>query len=510
MNVFCASLALLASATWVVVAPAAADPASPAPAAATQAPTMQAAATQAAEPAPALGVFATSDGWIDVHAAALKEINQFIWHAAELGLQEHASSAKLIAFLKQEGFDVREGVAGMPTAFVAETGRGKPVIGILAEYDALPGLSQQPVPERKPRDDDNDAGHACGHSIYGTASVGAAAAAAVAMREAGLAGTIRLYGTPAEETGIGKVYMARDGLFDDLDAAFHWHAGGETRVQFASSKAVISIKFRFEGLAAHASLSPEAGRSALDAVELMDVGTNFLREHLTEDSRMHYVITDGGGQPNVVPATAEVWYYLRADSHAYAEYMLERVRQIAAGAALMTATTVSDHIDSDIFELLPNRPLSEVLQEQLERVGPPVFDDEERAFARETQRELRSPPAEPLATAVDPLAAEAWHLKASTDVGNVSWAVPTSGINVATYTLGAPGHSWQIAACTGMSIGEKGMLVAAKALAGATLELLTHPARLEDARRDFETRRAATEAPTYTLPEDQRAPASIR
>jgi aminobenzoyl-glutamate utilization protein B len=257
-------------------------------------------------------------------------------------------------------------------------------------------------------------------------------------------------------------------------------------------------------------MSPEAGRSALDAVELMNVGVNYLREHLQEDARIHYVITDGGGQPNVVPPTAEVWFYLRADSHAYVEYMLERVREIAQGAALMTRTEVSDRIDSDLFELLPNRPISEVLQEQLVRVGPPRFTDQERGFARKTQVDLRNPPPESLATLVEPLTDEAWHLKASTDVGNVSWAVPTSGINVATYTLGAPGHSWQIVACTGMSIGEKGMLVAAKALAGATLDLMARPDLLEHARADFETRRAQAEVPSYTLPEGQAAPTAIR
>lgn len=451
-----------------------------------------------------------SDAWIDARADELKEVNRFIWRAAELGLQEHASAQRLIEFLEAAGFAVRQDLAGMSTAFVAEAGEGEPVIGLLAEYDALPGMSQKATPTREPREDGNDAGHACGHSVYGTASAAAAAAAAAAAREAGLPGTIRLYGTPAEETGIGKVYMARAGLFDDLDAVLHWHAGSRTRVQFASSKAVISIKFRFAGLSAHASLSPESGRSALDAVELMNVGANYLREHLQEDVRIHYVVTDGGGQPNVVPATAEVWYYLRADSHAYVEYVLERVREIAQGAALMTRTEVTDRIDSDIFELLPNGPLSRVLQEQLERVGPPRFDEEERAFARRTQTDLRDRPEMPLATGVDPLPAEAWHLKASTDVGNVSWAVPTSGINVATYTLGAPGHSWQIVACTGMSIGEKGMLVASRALAGAVLELLADPAPLAEARADFEARRGRVEAPSYTLREDQEAPKAIR
>ena len=451
----------------------------------------------------------TADRWIEDRRERLIEINQSIWSAAEVGLEEHKSAALLAAFLQENGFEVRLGVADMPTAFVAEIGSGRPIIGILAEYDALPGVSQVAEPERREREG-SGAGHACGHSVFGTASVAAAAAAAAAAREAGLEGTIRLYGTPAEETGIGKVYMARAGLFDDLDVALHWHASDVTRVSFASSKAVISLKFRFHGRSAHASKSPAAGRSALDAVELMNVGVNYLREHLEEDARVHYVITDGGGQPNVVPPTAEVWYYLRADTHAYVETMLGRVRDIAAGAALMTGTTVAEQIDSDLFEMLPNRPLSELLQRHLERVGPPEFDDAERAFAQKTMVDFDKAPADPLSSELVPLPDEFFRHPASSDVGNVSWRVPTSGINVACYTHGAPGHSWQIVACTGMSIGEKGMLVAARSLASATIELISRPELVAEARRDFDQRIAASPAPQSVLPEGQKAPAKIR
>ena len=456
-----------------------------------------------------------ADAWIEAHSGELHALNQSIWSNPEVGLAEHHASGELARFLEGAGFTVARGVAGMPTAFVAEAGSGAPVIGILAEYDALPGMSQGAVPRREARPgapigSPQDVGHACGHSIFGVGSAGAAAAAWAALHESGRSGTIRLYGTPAEETGIGKVYMARAGLFDDLDAAFHWHAGDETRVSYSTCKAVVSAKFRFEGQAAHASRSPEHGRSALDAVELMNVGVNYLREHLRPDYRIHYVVTDGGGQPNVVPPRAEVWYYLRADDHAYVEHMLERVTEIAEGAARMTRTEMTRQLDSDLYELLPNRPLSELLQEELDRVGPPRFDDAERAFAAATQVDFEPVPDRPLADAVAPLSDEPHRVQASTDVGNVSWRVPTSGLRVASYTLGAPGHSWQIVACTGMSIGEKGMVVAARTLASATLRAIRDPEICAAARADFEARIEAGPVPRSVLPADQGPPATIR
>lgn len=453
-------------------------------------------------------LFERTDEWLTAHSSELKEINRFIWSNPEVGLQEHLASDRLIRFLQQNGFEIERGVAGMPTAFVAEKGTGRPVIAILAEYDALPGMSQAPVPERQARGDDNDAGHACGHSLFGTASAGAAAAAAAIASQQKLAGTIRVYGTPAEETLIGKVYMVNAGLFRDVDAVLHWHPSDRTATSYSSSKALISLKFKFKGLSAHSSVSPHAGRSALDAVELMNAGVNFLREHLKEDSRMHYVITDGGGQPNVVPATAEVWYYLRADSHAYVEYILKRVRDIARGAAMMTATECEEQIDTDTFEILPNLPLSRLLHQHLERVGPPQFTKQEAEFARKTQVDQKEKKA--LADSIEPIPAEPSRSSGSTDVGNVSWTVPTGGIRVASYTYGAPGHSWQIVACGGMSIGEKGMMVAARTLASATIELLTNAAALSEAKQDFDERLSKADRPKLVLAPDQKAPVSIR
>jgi aminobenzoyl-glutamate utilization protein B len=450
--------------------------------------------------------------WIDQSREVLTALSRFVWEAAEVGLEEVESSAALSRYLEERGFRVERGIAGMPTAFVASRGSGRPVVALLAEYDALPALSQKAEPKRAPRVE-GGSGHACGHNLFGAASVGAAAAAARAMEVAGLAGTVRVYGTPAEETGIGKTFLAKEGRFDDCDAVLHWHPSDRTGAAYETTKAVVSVKIRFRGLPAHASLSPEDGRSALDAVELTNVAANYLREHLPEDARIHYVVTEGGGQPNVVPPDAEVWYYLRADSHRIVERMFERLRRIVDGAALMTETTPEIRVDSDTHEILPNRPLAEILQRNLEAVGAPRFDEAERAFARETQApivEARGEPiAAPLAETIQPLLAEPERMRASTDVGEVSWRVPTGGLRIACYTFGAPGHSWQIVACGGMSIGEKGMIVAAKTLAATALDLLADPKLLDAARADFEKRKAGKPL-TSLLPPQSRAPARIR
>jgi aminobenzoyl-glutamate utilization protein B len=448
-------------------------------------------------------------GWIDANQESLNRVNKAIWTHAEIGLQETRSAQELIALLEANGFAVQKGVAGMPTAFVASWGRGAPVIGILAEYDALPGLSQDAVPERKTRAG-ADAGHGCGHSIFGTASTAAAIAVKHALEAARLAGTIRLYGTPAEETLIGKVYMLREGLFGDADAVLTWHADERTGADFSYSKAMVSAKFRFKGLPAHASVSPHEGRSALDAVELMNTGANFLREHVREDARIHYVITKGGGQPNVVPAETEVWYYVRADRHGDVERYFERVHEIARGAALMTRTELQPvQVDTDVHEVLPNRTLAELVQRNLTEVGPPRFSDDEKAFARKTQEPLGRAFDKPLADGIEPLPAAPGQEPGSTDVGAISWHLPVGSLVVASYTWGAPSHSWQIVACTGMSIGEKGMLVAAKTLAGTAIDLALSPELLVKAKEDLRKVRGAQEYKTL-LPEGQRAPAAIR
>lgn len=447
--------------------------------------------------------------WIDDHAEILKQVNKNIWSYAETGLQEFKSAKELMDLLKANGFSVEAGVAGMPTAFVASYGSGRPVIGILAEYDALPGLSQDAVPERRQRPGVTS-GHGCGHSVYGTASTAAAIAAKQAIESGTVRGTIKLYGTPAEETGIGKTYMLLEGFFKDDDASLAWHAGDRTAAGYSYSKAAASVKFRFSGLAAHASTSPHEGRSALDAVELMDVGVNYMREHIKEDARIHYVITNGGGQPNVVPPSSEVWYYIRADKHADVERYYDWVNEIARGAAMMTRTELTSvEVAADMHEVLPNRTLSEVIQRNLEVVGPPKFTEEEKAFARRVQEPLGGTFEEALSETLEPLPDEPTQGLASTDRGSISWFVPSGGLTAATQAIGSPGHSWQVVACTGSSIGEKGMLVAAKVLAGTAVDLFSSPELLERAKADLKEIRGSLQYVTL-IPEGQKAPKAIR
>jgi aminobenzoyl-glutamate utilization protein B len=449
---------------------------------------------------------------VDARGAELCAVNKAIWEFAEVGLEEHKSSALLVEKLKSAGFSVRTKVAGMPTAFVASFGSGKPVIGILAEYDALPGLSQKVSPHREAVTPDAP-GHACGHSGLGTAALGAALAVKAAMEKEKLGGTIRLYGTPAEETLIGKVYMTLAGEFDDLDVCLHWHPADKNEAWSASSKALISAKFTFAGTAAHASGSPHSGRSALDAVELMNVGANFMREHLREDSRVHYVITEGGGQPNVVPAKATVWYFVRADKHTDVEAIFSWLTDIAKGAAQMTRTQMTMQIDTDCHEIVPNAPLSELIYQNLKRVGPPKFTAKEHEFARRLQAPLSAEFGTKFDKSIDeevhPTSRSSATNKGSTDVGDISWRVPTGGLRTACLAADSPGHSWQNVAAIGSSIGEKGTLYAAKVLAVTALDLLEDPKQVAAARADFDERMKGRKYTTL-IPEGQKAPAKIR
>ena len=454
---------------------------------------------------------AATAAWVDANGDLLKRINRNIWAWAETGLEETKSSKELQDALRANGFTVEAGVAGMPTAFVATFGTGKPLIGILAEFDALPGLSQDATAERKARPE-VAAGHGCGHSVFGTASTGAAVAVKQALASGAIKGTLKLFGTPAEETGIGKTYMLRDGIFKDVDIMLAWHAGDLTRAAWDYSKAMVSVKFRFEGLASHASVSPYQGRSALDAVELMSVGANYMREHVKEDTRIHYVITNGGGQPNVVPPSAEVWYYLRANKHTDVEDYFVWLKEIAASAAGMSRTKLAEvKVDADMHEVLPVRTLVEVIQKNLDQIGAPKFDEREKAFARATQKGIiGAAPALALSERVEPLpsvaAEQGTH---STDVGDLSWTFPVGQLQVATYTYGAPAHSWQIVACTGMSIGEKGMMVAAKAIAASAIDLYRSPELIQKAKDEHQKMLGSLKYVTL-IPEGQKAPKTIR
>jgi aminobenzoyl-glutamate utilization protein B len=468
---------------------------------------------QAADPQPLTPIQKDMTAHLDKLRDELIQVNQDIWNFSELGLEEHRSAARLVGVLKKAGFKVKEGVSGMPTAFVAEYGSGKPVIGILAEYDALPELSQQASGQKLPATG-RTTGHGCGHSALGTAAVGGAIAVKEVYEKYKLKGTIRVYGTPAEETLIGKVYMTLDGQFNDLDACLHWHPGMRNRVWYSSSKALISAKFTFTGLAAHASGSPEKGRSALDGVELMNIGANYMREHIKEDSRVHYVTTNGGQQPNVVPASAQVWYYVRANTHEDCAKNFDWLTEVAEGAAKMSRTKVAMQLDTDCHEIIPNTPISKVIYRNMQRVGAPKFDEADAKLALQLQEPLRTgfglKEAKPLHDTVEELPEKPYPADSgSTDVGDVSWYVPTSGFGTACFAAGSPGHSWQNVAAVGSPIGHKGMMVAAKVIALSAVDLLQDAQVLKDAKVDFDARMKDRKY-TTKIPQGQKAPKSIR
>jgi aminobenzoyl-glutamate utilization protein B len=425
---------------------------------------------------------------IDAASAHYADVARQIWQFAEVGYQDVQSSALLQAELKAAGFSVKNGVAGEPTAFIAEFGSGKPVIALLGEFDALPGLSQDSVPVRRPLRV-NGAGHGCGHHLFGTGSVAAAIALRQWMQANGIKGTLRMVGTPAEEGGSGKVFMVRDGVFDDVDAAIVWHPGSGNQVDGSSSLANISGKFRFHGVAAHASGSPERGRSALDAVEIMDVMTNFLREHVPPETRIHYVITKGGSAPNVVPDDAEVYYYVRHPEMAVVKQVWRRVEDAARGAAIGTGTTYDVSLIGSTYAMLHNETLARVQQSALESVGGFSLTAAERDFARRLQGSegFSAVPLESTAQ-VRPLVAGGTS-PTSTDVGDVSWVVPTVQLYAATWVPGTVAHTWQATAAGGTSIGVKGMLVAAKSMALAAAELFTSPALVTAAKSELVAKR---------------------
>lgn len=437
---------------------------------------------------------------VDKSAPLIKELARKIWNLAEPAFQEHESSRLLAGALAKAGFRVTGDVAGMKTAFVAEYGSGKPVIAILAEYDALPGLAQAAVPYQEPIPRQN-AGHGCGHNLFGAASVGAALAVKEAIDAHKLSGTIRLYGCPAEEGGGGKVYLVRAGLFRDVDAALHWHPSTFNDAQPHSCLAVIRFRAEFVGRAAHAAGSPFEGRSALDGVELMNVGVNYLREHIIPEARIHYVITAGGRRPNVVPDLAEVWYYIRAPKMSQALAIFERVKKVAEGASLMSETESKIKMVTGTYEILPNQTLAAIVRGNLEAVGPPKFSEQEVQFARALRQSLGLADTVDLATgAQGPVADRILDRppkvnNGSTDVGDVSWNVPTGGLQIATAARGIPGHSWSFVACSGAPLGERGAIIAAKVLATSAVELFMKPETIEQAKREFLNHRPAE---TYT------------
>lgn len=426
---------------------------------------------------------------LDGQSENYEAIAQEIWNLAEMGYQEEKSAALLQKTLSDAGFKIENGVAGIPTAFIAEYGSGAPIIAIMGEYDALPGLSQEAVAEKKSAG--KVAGHACGHHLFGTASTAAAISVKEWMTANKTQGTIRFYGTPAEEGGGAKVYMSREGLFDDVDVALHWHPGSQNAASAAAALSNISAKFRFHGISAHAAGAPEQGRSSLDGVEALNAMVNLMREHIPQEARIHYVITDGGKAPNVVPDFAEVYYYARHNRRDVVKSIFDRIVNAAKGAALGTGTTMDYEIVNGVHELLPNLTLQRLVHTNLSKIGGIEYTPEEKEFADKIALSLGQESAN-LETAknVQPFKEKA-RAYGSTDVGDVSFVVPTVGFSTATWVPGTSAHSWQAVASGGTSIGNKGMMIAAKTLTMTAIELFENKDLVSKAKTEFMERRGA-------------------
>jgi len=445
-------------------------------------------------------------GWIDQNQKRITEVADTIWGYAELGLTETKSSKLLQDELRKHGFKVEAGVAGMPTAFIATWGSGKPVIGIMGEFDALPGISNKAVPEKVPLRE-GAPGHGCGHHIHGTSGVAGAIAARYAMEKAKARGTIKFFGTPAEENFVGKVFMVRAGLFDGVDAVISHHPDSVNTATVGSSTAVNGVKFHYYGKTSHAAGSPEQGRSALDAIELMNVGVNYLREHVIQEARFHYVIEVGGGQPNVVPDYARSWYYIRAPQRDQLDSIYKRILKIAEGVAMMTETTLKVEFIMGLYNLIPNRTVAEAITANMKEIGAPQHTAEELGFAKKINAGLdrqvkvddlkrqkvptweRYADMEMADDVLDPYG-EDYCSAGSTDVGDVSWVVPAVEYNTATYPLGSPAHSWQWVACGTTGLGHKSLIFSSKVTAGTVLDLLTKPEIVKKAKEEHAKRLA--------------------
>ena len=452
---------------------------------------------------------ATALAAVEALGPEIMDMSMKLWDFSEIALLEVQSAEFLAELLEEEGFQVDRGVAGMPTAFVASFGSGKPVVGILAEYDALPNIGNAVVPWKEAREDGQIHGHGCGHNLFGAGSVGAAIAIKRTMEEHGLAGTVRLYGTPAEETVVGKVFMAKAGLFDDVDAAFDWHPGLETGVRNSSGQAMNNFQVEFYGQAAHAAADPWNGRSALDAVEMMNYGANMMREHVRPTARIHYVIPSAGEAPNVVPEYARVWYYVRDTARAPVDDYYDRLLKIAEGAALATRTEYKVTLLTGVHKVLLNRPLQEAVQANLEMVGGPDFPEEFQEFARELQAFLEVEEIG-LKSEVKPLKDEPEPPGGgSTDVAEVSWITPEAGLSVTTAPFGIPWHSWAVSASHGTEGSVRGAEVAAKVLALSGIDVLTNPDLLAEAKAFF-LEKTGGEPYVSPVPADQGPPLPVK
>ena len=413
-------------------------------------------------------------------------IAKTIWDYAEVGYQEEKSSALLQDKLRESGFSIKKGVAEIPTAFIASYGSGNPVIAILGEFDALPGVSQTASPFREKRADVN-AGHACGHHLFGAGSMAAAIEVKNWMVANNIKGTLRFYGTPAEEGGAGKVYMVREGLFDDVNAVLHWHPSNSNSANAASSLANKSAKFRFYGVPSHAAGAPWFGRSALDGVEAMNMMVNMMREHISPESRIHHVITSGGEAPNVVPEFAEVFYYCRHPEMAMVKQNFEWMVEIAEAAAKGTQTKMEYEVIHGLYNVLPNETLSRVAHDNLSALGGITYTEEETAYAHKIVESFEYGSNVSISTAqnVAPFKVVRRGTGGSTDVGDVSWAVPTAGLRTATWVPGTSAHTWQAVAAGGTTIGQKGMILASKTLALTAVDYFRNPELLKKAKEEL-------------------------
>jgi aminobenzoyl-glutamate utilization protein B len=439
------------------------------------------------------------------------QMAETIWKWAEPGYLESKTTALLQENLKKEGFSIETGIADIPTAFVASYGSGKPVIGILAEMDALPGLSQQPTPERKALEE-NGYGHGCGHNLFGAGSLAAAVAVKNWMEANKIKGTIKLYGTPAEEgAGGGKTYLVRAGVFNDVDAVLHWHPGDDNNASPSSTLAYKVANFRFKGIAAHAAAAPDKGRSALDGVEAMNFMVNLMREHVSQETRIHYVIKKGGVTSNIVPDFAEVEFTIRHPSVAGLNDIWDRLVKTSEAAAMGTGTTVSHEVMTGLYNTLPNETLAKLMQKNLEKVGGVQYTNEETVFAEQIRKTVASTTMPTIGSAgeVKPYALNGL-TSASTDVGDVSWVVPTAGLSTATWVPGIPAHSWQAVACDGMSIGFKGMMVAAKTIALTAADLFLKPQMIEPATVELKKARGGDGFIYKSLAGDRKPPLDYR
>lgn len=464
---------------------------------------------------------------VDQKSADYCALSDRIWAMPELAFEEHRSVAEQIAMLEAEGFRITRNLGGMATAFVAEYGSGGPIVGILGEFDALPDLAQTSGLTEHAPTVAGTPGHGCGHNLLGSGSALAAVALKDALEAEGIAGTVRYYGCPAEESGSGKTFMARAGLFHDLDAAFCWHPSVVNEVQTTSSLACIQAYFRFRGRASHAAAAPHVGRSALDAVELMNVGVNYMREHMPSDARVHYAVTNTGGDaPNVVQAYAESLYLVRSPHLPDAERLFERVRKIAQGAALMTETSVTVQITDATSNVVPNKVLQEAMYENMRRLGPPAFDEADVAFAEKLRRAALT--EEDIIASVKPhdmsLKSKILHdgvlamptreevMMGTTDVGDVSWIVPTVQCHTACFAIGTPFHTWQLVAQGNLPAAHKGMVLAAKAMASTAADALRSPDLMARAKAELKERTGGwayvCPIPDDVTPDDLRAKAA--